>query len=141
MGSVRIAIFLVVAVFFAAGCQGPKIAKKGCVDCHAKEYGVYSEGRLHRPVAEKKCEGCHIPHGLLGALKLKKQDPWLCYDCHEKDKDLLKKSFVHAPVKEGKCLECHNPHAADREKLLANLRAFGERYTKLLPGENDVQTS
>jgi type I restriction enzyme M protein len=30
-------------------------------------------------------------------------------------------------------------YETDREKLLANLRAFGQRYAKSLPGENDVQ--
>jgi hypothetical protein len=55
-----------------SACAAPsprgRVVLKSCVDCHAKEFEGYKQGRLHKPVAEKNCEGCHLPHGLLGSL-------------------------------------------------------------------------
>ena len=108
--------FLFAALFLFTigilGCPAPKIAKKGCVDCHADEYARLSKGNVHKPVLDKNCEGCHIPHGLLGAVILKADDSFLCYTCHEKDRPKLEKGSVHPPLKEGKCLVCHNPHSS-----------------------------
>jgi predicted CXXCH cytochrome family protein len=99
-------LFLLITLFSLAaltGCPGrpPKIVIKTCSDagCHAKDFDRFKEGILHKPVAEKKCESCHLPHGLIGALRLKAEDAALCYRCHEKDKQKLEKAHLHTPLK------------------------------------------
>ncbi|MEK6790484.1 MAG: cytochrome c3 family protein, partial [Deltaproteobacteria bacterium] len=122
-------LFVLLALgLMLSGCvyQGIGV-RKSCADCHAKELVKYSEGVLHKPVADKNCEACHAPHGLIGALKLKKHDgAALCYDCHAKDKKRFEKAHLHAPVKEGQCLRCHDPHSSYKTKGVPGLvRAAG----------------
>ena len=102
-------------------CVPPRVAlvKKTCVDCHQKEYKKYSSDESrHNPVIEKLCEGCHIPHGAIGALYLKNEGSALCYNCHEKDKERLEKKNLHDPLKKKDCLPCHSPHSSKSKKLL-----------------------
>src|SRR3989338_6992333 len=104
-----------ICMAFLESCMLPKVAlvRKTCVDCHQKEYKKFSsdEGQ-HIPVTEKLCEGCHIPHGAIGALYLKSQGAALCYSCHEKDKGKIEKKNLHIPVTEKLCEGCHIPHGA-----------------------------
>ena len=53
----------------------------GCVRCHA-EVGQ-NIAVPHAPLAEGDCSSCHKPHGLIGALRLQKDEPDLCLDCHD----------------------------------------------------------
>jgi predicted CXXCH cytochrome family protein len=113
-------LFLFTALISAlalTGCPTPKIVRKACTDCHLKEFDRFKEGKLHKPVAEKNCEGCHLPHGLLGALRLKAEDATLCYSCHEKDRERLEKAHIHTPLKSGVCLKCHEPHSSKLNSL------------------------
>ncbi len=108
----------IAAVFAAAvlaGCAAtPGAGRRACADCHQKDMERYSAGPLHKPVADKECESCHVPHGLIGSLRLRLHDGALCYKCHEKDRVRLEKAHPHTPIKEGMCLKCHDPHSGYR---------------------------
>ena len=110
-------LITLIAMIGAAGCISPRIVRKSCTDCHQKELLKYKEGKLHQPLADNNCEGCHIPHGLIGALRLKERDARLCYQCHEKDRARLEKLPLHTPLKQGICLNCHNPHSSKSKGL------------------------
>jgi predicted CXXCH cytochrome family protein len=111
-------LIAVISAFALTGCPTPKIVRKACTDCHSKELDRFKEeGKLHKPVAEKNCEGCHLPHGLLGALRLEADDGDLCYRCHEKDRERLEKAHVHTPLKSGVCLRCHDSHSSKLNAL------------------------
>jgi len=43
------------------------------------------------------------------------------------------------PTPPPNCARLVTLYATDRERLLANLSAFGRKYAKLLPDENDAQ--
>ncbi|MEK7678763.1 MAG: cytochrome c3 family protein, partial [Deltaproteobacteria bacterium] len=92
----------IAAVFVAAvlaGCAvSPGAGRRSCADCHQKDMERYSAGPLHKPVADKDCESCHVPHGLIGALRLRLHDGALCYKCHEKDRVRLEKAHLHTPI-------------------------------------------
>lgn len=48
-------------------------AQKDCLDCHKKFADQYfSMKNVHSVVKEKKCEGCHLRHGIVPKLLLKK---------------------------------------------------------------------
>ena len=61
---------------------------------------------------------CHLRHGLVAKLALKKDGNELCFTCHPKDKLGLSKAHVHTAVKSGQCSLCHNPHASQFDHLL-----------------------
>src|SRR3990172_10101365 len=61
--------------------------RKECLDCHApfaKKY--FSMKNVHPVVKEKKCEDCHLRHGIIPKLILKKEGNDLCFACHGKEK-------------------------------------------------------
>ena len=69
---------------------------------------------------QKKCESCHLRHGIVPKLLLKTTSGNdLCYECHAKAKMGMNKPNVHTAVKRGKCTACHNPHASQSDHLLA----------------------
>ena len=119
-------IFLTLsAAIYLATCapvpsrQPSKFKRKQCLECHtefSKKY--FSMKNVHSVVKEKKCEDCHLRHGVIPKLLLKKEGNQICYDCHQKDKIGLNKSRVHSALKTGKCIQCHNPHASQADDLL-----------------------
>ena len=95
------------------GSSGPKFAKKECLDCHKKFADKYlGMKNVHAVVKEKNCEACHLRHGIVPKLLLKKNGNEVCFDCHTKEKIGLGKSNVHSVLKTGKCTVCHDPHAS-----------------------------
>jgi predicted CXXCH cytochrome family protein len=73
---------------------------------------------VHAVVKEKNCEGCHLRHGIVPKLLLKKDGNEVCFPCHSKEKIGLNKSNVHTVLKRGKCVTCHDPHASSAAHLL-----------------------
>src|SRR5208283_2581227 len=73
---------------------------------------------LHPLMKEHKCEECHLRHGIVPKLLLRKEGNELCYSCHAKEKIGMNKSHVHSVLNTGKCTLCHNPHASQSSHLL-----------------------
>ena len=56
-----------------------RFARKDCLDCHKKFSDKYlTMKNIHAVVKEKKCEDCHLRHGLIGKLILKKDGNEIC---------------------------------------------------------------
>src|SRR5512146_1946400 len=103
----------------ASWAQQRKFEKKGCLDCHKKFAEKYlSMKDVHPVVKAGKCEDCHLRHGLVPKLMMKKDGNELCYSCHAKEKIGLNRAGVHTALKSGKCTSCHNPHASQGSHLL-----------------------
>ncbi|HSB35181.1 MAG TPA: cytochrome c3 family protein, partial [Nitrospirota bacterium] len=110
--------FLCVVLHAAVGMAAQKAVRKDCLDCHTKFADKYlGMKNVHAVVKEKKCEGCHLRHGLVAKLILKKIGNDLCLTCHTKDKMGIK-PVVHSALQGGKCTDCHNPHASQTDHLL-----------------------
>lgn len=96
-----------------------KFTSKECLECHQKFADKYlGMKQVHRVVGEKKCEECHLRHGRVPVLLLKKDGNELCYGCHSKERIIPNKSHTHGVLKKGKCISCHDPHASDAVHLL-----------------------
>jgi predicted CXXCH cytochrome family protein len=122
-----ILLFVCVAFYFAACAPAPsrqpkkrtRFQRKDCLECHTEFAAKYlSMKNVHTVVKEKKCEDCHLRHGIIPKLLLKQDGNQVCYTCHEKNKIGLDKSFVHTALKQKKCTSCHNPHASQEAHLL-----------------------
>lgn len=99
--------------------QHPQRAVRNtCVDCHKEMAEKYQQGHVHAPVRNNNCEACHQPHGLIGGLFLRKNEPNLCLNCHRQLAAGADKKSVHKPVAKGKCSTCHNPHNSQYPLLL-----------------------
>lgn len=99
--------------------KGKKFVQKDCLDCHKKFADKYlGLKNVHAVVKQKKCEDCHLRHGLVPKLILKKEGNEVCYPCHTKEKIGLNKPNVHTALKRSKCIACHNPHASQAAHLL-----------------------
>lgn len=99
--------------------SGPRFAKKDCLDCHKKFADKYlGMKNVHAVVKQKNCEGCHLRHGIVPKLLLKKDGNEVCFSCHTKDKIGMNRSNVHTVLKRGKCITCHDPHASPAAHLL-----------------------
>src|SRR4030042_1691802 len=97
----------------------PGFARKNCLDCHKTFVEKYMGMKnIHPMVKEKKCEDCHLRHGLVGKLILKKEGNEVCYPCHSKEKGGFSKKNVHTALSRGKCIACHDPHASQASRLL-----------------------
>lgn len=98
---------------------GKRFAQKECLDCHKNFVDQYlTMQNIHPGVKETRCEDCHIRHGLIPKLILKKDGNELCYSCHSKEKIGLDKKNIHTALKNAKCITCHNPHASKVKYLL-----------------------
>ena len=123
-GSFRLLVFSIVwlaafQVFAVSSHAAKKFEKKECLDCHTKFAQKYLGMKdVHQVVKEKKCEECHIRHGIVPKLLLKETGTALCVKCHGKDKIGMGKKFVHTALKAGNCTQCHTPHASEGRKLL-----------------------
>ncbi|MCK5422654.1 MAG: cytochrome C, partial [Deltaproteobacteria bacterium] len=96
-----------------------KFVRKNCLECHTKFADKYLKMKsVHAVVKEKKCEECHLRHGIVPKLIFKQIGNQTCYQCHPKEKISLDKPRVHTAIKKGKCIDCHNPHASQSSRLL-----------------------
>jgi len=115
-------VFLAGAAFLPAlnpALAQRKFERKECLDCHTKFADKYLGMKtIHTIVKEKKCDDCHLRHGKVPALILKKSGNELCYTCHSKEKMGVAKGKVHTAVRVGKCTNCHDPHATQTSHLL-----------------------
>ena len=104
-----------------AGCgPAPERApiKRTCAECHPDKAAKYQSGIVHSPVKEKNCEACHLPHGIVPAVVMRQQSPFVCLPCHAEFKEAGSKTSVHEPVNKGKCEVCHEDHNSQYPKLL-----------------------
>src|SRR5208337_4444611 len=61
--------------------------QKDCLACHKKFADTYLGMKyLHPLMKEHKCEECHLRHGIVPKLLLRKEGNELCYSCHAKEK-------------------------------------------------------
>ena len=74
------ALLLACAAFYLYACAAApsrprsRFAKKQCLDCHTAFADKYLAMKdVHAPVQEKKCEDCHLRHGVIPKLLLKSQ--------------------------------------------------------------------
>jgi len=108
---------------FLTSC-GPSLnrqtfARKDCLDCHTKfEQKYFSMKNVHPVAKEKKCESCHLRHGIVPKLILKGIGNQVCYACHSQEKLGLTKAHIHSVLKDGQCSLCHNSHASQYDHLL-----------------------
>lgn len=84
-----------------------------CYKCHDR---VDLGKKVHAPIKESKCTGCHDPHQSPYEFQLRGAGSELCFNCHKKA--MVAKKYVHGPVAVGGCSVCHNPHTSDFPKLL-----------------------
>lgn len=141
-----------------------------CVSCHAEDGVKDAAGKPltnigallkentthHKPVADKDCPACHMPHASANFRLL--VDPYpaefyssfdpakykLCFECHKSDVVTSKETttltrfrdgkrnlhFVHVNVAEGRgrtCRACHEVHAAKHTRLIRDAVPFGPR--------------
>ncbi len=81
-------------------------------ECHQ---GTLSGKILHGPVAQKKCEGCHLLTDATGHLfSYVVGQSKLCAFCHTQSN----RTVVHEPFAKGDCTGCHDPHGSDHEFIL-----------------------
>jgi len=110
---------LVLASGEPSGAPRQRFEKKECLDCHTQFAVRYlSLGNLHPGVKTGQCEQCHLRHGLVPKLLLKKDGNQLCLDCHTKEKIGLDRRLTHTAIKSGSCTGCHDPHASAAKHLL-----------------------
>jgi predicted CXXCH cytochrome family protein len=93
--------------------------KELCAACHDTGELVRKTARetdapvkLHAPVAEGNCSGCHDAHGsnIAGLVRRERAD--LCYGCHTQQKLSFAEGTPHDPVMKGSCDVCHTPHGS-----------------------------
>ncbi|HUJ27102.1 MAG TPA: cytochrome c3 family protein, partial [Myxococcales bacterium] len=109
-----LALLLLPAVGRPAGFK-----KKECLECHTK-FGdkVLKLEQLHPDVKSGKCEECHLRHGIVPKLLLKKQGSALCLSCHEPKAIGLDQPNVHPALKDGQCTACHDAHGSNQAHLM-----------------------
>ena len=117
-----ILIFMVCLTYTCAPDQTVKrkgFEPKPCLDCHKKTLTEYQKKYIHKPMAEKDCDACHLRHGKIAVLSLKeREERKLCLNCHTRFAESVSKTpYIHSALRQGKCLPCHSPHASDNKYL------------------------
>jgi predicted CXXCH cytochrome family protein len=115
-----ILLLLCGAVLFSAceplSTKKRRFVRKECLDCHKEFAEQYlTVKNVHPVVKERKCETCHLRHGMVPKLLLKKKGNEVCYECHSREDIGMNKPKVHTGLKKGKCTLCHNPHASQAD--------------------------
>ena len=103
-----------------ADAKKRKFKQKECLDCHEEFIEEYlSMSNVHAVVEDRKCEDCHLRHGIVGKRLLKEEGNKLCHECHTIEDLKLDQPGVHTALKQGTCISCHNPHASNSPYLLS----------------------
>src|ERR1043166_9540752 len=111
---------LICAILLVATASGAEqFQRKECLDCHQK-WGEQHLGvkNLHKVVKEKKCEECHLRHGIVPKLILKESGAALCLKCHDRKSMGLDKPVLHTALKRGDCAQCHDAHGSNQPFML-----------------------
>ena len=111
----RSAALLLVAAALALAAPARAEQRKLNTKFAAKYGGVKF---AHAAVKANKCEDCHLRHGLVPRLALKKSGNALCLGCHPKEKIGLDKPNVHPVLRNGSCAQCHDAHGSNAPHLL-----------------------
>ncbi|MDD5773291.1 MAG: cytochrome c3 family protein [bacterium] len=83
---------------------------KLCYLCHPNMRQKYSS-KIHKPITDGDCDGCHVPHGSENKKLLKfSEDKDMCLSCHRLGPEDLKNKKHTLDQAHTKCLGCHNPH-------------------------------
>src|SRR5512143_1545707 len=83
-GGVVAALMLGLVVLLFSRCAEtqaprPQFAQKACLDCHKKFADKYlGMKNVHQVVKANQCETCHLRHGLIPKLALKKEGNESC---------------------------------------------------------------
>ncbi len=102
-----------------AQAQERQFKSKDCMECHGKFAEKMAPLKYqHTAVKQKKCEECHLRHGLVPRLVMKQPGNALCTTCHKRDALGLDKPFRHTALISGSCLTCHDPHGSNEPHLL-----------------------
>ncbi len=91
---------------------------KKCVECHPEMQDLFTQGYIHEPVKQQECSACHLPHGLIGGLFFRQEQPELCYTCHQDIRVKQEDKSSHDPMGKGRCDSCHTPHNSTYPSLL-----------------------
>ena len=95
----------------------PQVGKT-CAECHAPVVTLMHSGKAHVGPVEQTCGECHTPHGLVGVLKLKEDEPALCLRCHAKEFAGPTGTTAHPAVNGMACSSCHQPHGGTTQAFL-----------------------
>ncbi len=120
-GAITLALFL-----GARAARAQELKASGadlCFTCHAELKAKFSQGEVHAPVKQGKCELCHSPHAARFPKLIRFKGAELCYLCHADKKTGFTAAGAHTPVKQGDCLKCHDPHVSTNKNLLAKAGA------------------
>ena len=117
---VRLAVLaLALAALPSAAPADMKFKQKECLDCHTKQANLYAGYKYAHPaVRERKCEECHLRHGLVPKLLLKESGNGFCYKCHKRDAIGMDRANVHSVLRNGKCTTCHDPHGSNAPHMM-----------------------
>jgi predicted CXXCH cytochrome family protein len=109
-------------------CADLRAPPERCGDagCHEP---LLSSGVVHRPVAEEKCNLCHLPaeeyrvgsHDL-SSFETPSTKGGPCFTCHPELERALSATHRHGPFGDRSCGACHDPHGSPRVSLL--LKAY-----------------
>ena len=81
----RVAALALAVAALPSAAADMKFKPKECLDCHKKEADKYAAYKYaHAAVREKKCEECHLRHGLVPKLLLKESGNGACLRCHNR---------------------------------------------------------
>ncbi len=115
------AIGIGVIVCLAAAVTGlarnqdkPRGPVTSCIteNCHGS---IIEHRVVHGPVAQQKCEACHVESDPASHQFVLAQDALtLCTTCHP----MPERTYSHAPVHQGNCTGCHDPHGSDHVAML-----------------------
>jgi len=99
------------------------VAKGRCTTCHnphGSSRGSILFDNVHKPVASRMCNQCHVEPTAETPFATKKPGYELCMGCHNNlINEIFSKNRMHWPVMSKKgCLNCHNPHASTETYLL-----------------------
>lgn len=109
---------------FTARHMNYPVGNGRCTTCHnphGSDRGAILYDNVHKPVANKMCNQCHVEPTSQNPFATKKPGYELCMGCHS---NMMNETFsrkkMHSPLMSKKgCISCHNPHASKQASLLS----------------------